>query len=162
MKPDRARLFTESFIAGVIGYAAVALYLAGWNLILGRHPLYTAALLGQSVVGAPASVNDVAIGFGPIVAYNALHLLVFLIIGLVAASLVVLTERQPRFWFMGLMIFVAGMMASIAIVVAYAVPVADRLPWWSIVSANVVAAILMGAYLLNAHPRLLAGTGEYR
>ena len=160
MKPDRARLFTEAFITGVIGYAVVALFFVIWNLLTGRHPLYTAAVLGQGIVSAPQAGGESVVAFGPVVAYNAIHLIVFLVIGLVAAWLVFATEKVPQFWFVGILIFVTALMASIAVVVTYSVPISEALPWWSIVAANVVAAFLMGAYLVKAHPRLLSEIGD--
>ena len=156
MKPDRARLFTEAFIAGVIGYAVVALFYVILNLLAGRHPFYTAAVLGQGIVRAPPGSGEPVVAFGPIVAYNAVHLVVFLTIGLVAAWLVFATEKIPQLWFVGLLIFVTALMASIGVVLVYSAPVAGALPWWSIVAANVIAAFLMGAYLVGAHPRLLS------
>lgn len=159
MKRDRVRLFTEAFIAGVIGYAVVALFFVIWNILTGRHPLYTAALLGQGIVGSSAA-GESEVAFGPIMAYNVLHLIVFLVIGLVAAWLVFAAEQVPQFWFVGLLIFVTTLMASGVVVVTYSVPVSDALPWWSIVAANVVAALLMGAYLVMAHPRLLTRIGD--
>jgi len=160
MKRDRARLFTEAFIAGVIGYAVVALFFVILNLLTGRHPLYTAAVLGQGIVSAPGGSSDSVVAFGPIVAYNAVHLIVFLVIGLIAAWLVFATEKVPQFWFVGFLIFITALMASIAVVVTYSVPISDALPWWSIVAANVVAAFLMGAYLVKAHPKLLGQIGD--
>ena len=159
MKPDRTRLFTEAFIVGVIGYAVVALFFVIWNILAGRHPLYTAALLGQGIARSPAP-GDAVVAFGPIMAYNALHLIVFLLIGLIAAWLVFATEKVPQFWFVGLLIFITALMVSIAVLVVYSVPISDALPWWSIVAANVVAALLMGAYLVKAHPRLLSQIGD--
>jgi hypothetical protein len=160
MTPDRARLFREAFIAGVIGYLAVAVFFVIWNLLAGRPALYTANLLGQGIVRAQDAGGEAVITFGPIVAYNAMHLIVFLLIGLLAAVLVFATEKAPQFWFVALLIFVTALMASISVVVVYAVPISDALPWWSIVAANVFAAVLMGTYLVRAHPRLLAEIAE--
>ena len=159
MKPDRARLFTEAFIAGIIGYAVVALFYVIWNILAGRHPLHTAATLGQGIARTPVT-GDSVIAFGPIVAYNAVHLIVFLVIGLIAAWLVFATEKVPQFWFVGVLIFVTALMASIALVVTYSVPISEALPWWSIVTANLVAAILMGAYLIKTHPSLMQRIGD--
>lgn len=154
MKPERARILVEGLIAGLIGYVTVALFYGVVNLLWGRSPFFTAALLGAALVEHPGGVAAVEVTAPAVIAYNGVHLVAFLAIGFGAAWLVFETERYPRFWYPVFFLFVAAFIYSLAAILVFAAPVADAAFWWSVAGANVVAAVAMGAYLWRAHPRL--------
>lgn len=52
MNAQRKRLLVDGLIAGVIGYAVVAVFHGVLNVVGGHPPLYTAALLGELVFGS--------------------------------------------------------------------------------------------------------------
>ena len=146
------RVLTEGMVTGVLGYAAVAVFFALRNVLLGRSALHTAAVLGGLLTGTPVDPATPAIEAGPVLAYNAVHLLVFLAVGLLAAALVFATERYRELWELFLLIFVGIFMVSgftFAVLIGRAAAV---VPWWSIVVADALAAAAMGAYLLYRHP----------
>jgi hypothetical protein len=105
MKAKNEELLMQGLVAGLIGYLVVVVFFFILNLIAGKSPFYTAALLGGVIfygVGDPASVKVWA---GPIIAYNGLHLVIFLVLGVVAAWLAELSERGPEFWYISILVF---------------------------------------------------------
>lgn len=160
MSPDRARVLTEGLVAGFIGYLVVAVFFAVVNVLMGRPVLYTAALLGGLLTGTGTDPAAVTVQTGPVLAYNAVHLVVFLTAGLLASALILATERRPNLWVLFFLIFVALFMVSAMAFALLIGRVSAGLPWWSLIGANLAATIAMGAYLVARHPGLPRTVGE--
>lgn len=154
MDPDRRRALREGFLAGVLGYASVAVYYGLLNVISGRSFFFTARELGLQVLGAAWAADASAVGYAPILAYNAVHLVAFLAVGMVAAWLLLEAERHPEFWFFFFLLGVGGLIVTESLFLLLAVPVTEVLSWWSVAGANAVAALAMGGYLYRAHAGL--------
>lgn len=150
MKPDRARVLSEGLITGLIGALTVVLFYGVLNLIEGHSFFATAERLGAGLVTAESG------DAGAVLAFNGLHVLVFLAIGLVAAWLVMQTERHPSFFILALFIGIAGLFAVLAAFLSFSASSGAALPIATILVASLVAGVGMGAYLLKAHPRLWA------
>lgn len=143
--------WAEGLVVGLIGYAAVALFVGGYDLLAGRSFFHTVATLGRGLVadpGPPGTVDP-----GALLAFNGLHLLAFLAIGLVVAKLAHAIELHPVFWYLAFFFCLGVFFASVAAISAID-PQREALPGWVIVAANVVAGLLMGSYLMRRHPRL--------
>lgn len=161
MKAERERILTEGLIAGFIGYVTVILVYGLVNVATGKSFFYTAALLGRAVLGGAGSPPNLA-DPGPIIAYNGIHLIAFVLIGLGAAWLIAQTERHPGIWYVVFYVFLAGFFVSMVVLRIVAAPVIEQLQWgWSIIWVNLAAAVLMGLYLWKAHPRLWREVTEH-
>jgi len=86
MRENTARVATEGLVAGLLGYLTVSLTMGAIDLLSGRSVFRTAALLGKPLVGGVPGTD--AITPDAILAYNGVHLLVFLALGFVAAFVV--------------------------------------------------------------------------
>jgi len=148
------RTIRQGLIVGLIGYAAVAAFYAVFDLLAARGPLYTVDLLGKAlfrglrdpaILGLPIPLDASAI-----VWYNAFHLFVSLLIGLVVTGLVEYSDRHPSRGPVVLLVIGAGFVVTIGVVGMLTVPIRPLLPWWSIVAANALAVLLAGSYLLRA------------
>ena len=148
MKPDRSRVLSEGLITGLIGALMVILFYGLFNLFEGHSFFATAERLGIGLVTAQAGAA------GAVLAFNGLHVLVFLAIGLVAAWLVMETEKHPSFFILALFIGVAGVFAVVAVFLSFAASTGVSLPIGTVIAANLMAGLGMGAYLMRAHPRL--------
>lgn len=155
MKPMRA-ILQQGFIAGVLGYITVALSSAAMNLLSGHSPFYTVEALARGVFGTGAGPSVPATSIGPVIAYNGLHLLVFLVLGWVAAALISEVELHPRIWYMAFFIFLAGFLFTYASMLVLTVELTRTFPALQIVVANLLAAGVMGVYLARLHPALAA------
>jgi hypothetical protein len=148
---------SQGLIAGIIGFATVAVVLAVANIAGGRSPFYSANVLGSVLfydVTDPASVPVTVL---PVLAYTAIHLAVFVAFGLVAAALAALSDRGWQLWFVGLffMIFISfHMFAAVQLLAAPARTVLSEAMIWV---AGVAASIAMIGYLVRAHPGMRTG-----
>jgi len=150
VKPDRARILSEGLITGLAGYVLVVLFYAFLNVVTGRSVFATPAQLGAGLVSGSRAGGAA----GAVLAFNGLHLLVFLAVGMLAAWLVMRIERQPNFFVLALFIGVAGLFAVMAAFLSFAARSGVELPIGLVFAANLLAGVAMGAYLLRAHPRL--------
>ena len=157
----RAEVWWQGFVAGLIGYAVVALGFGFANLLAGESFFRTAALLGHTLLGSEPTSGTDAVSAAPVFAYNGVHLLLFLAFGFVASWLFEETERHPPFWYLVFFVFLVGFFFDVTLVTLFTLPMAaEAVPWWSIVSANLAAGLGMAAYLGRRHPGLLEAVEE--
>lgn len=155
MRPDRGQMLVQGLVAGLIGYVTVAIFFVVENLITGRSPLYTAAVLGQTMFYGGLEPGGVAIEPGPILAYNGVHMIASVIVGLAASFLVFETERHHTLWYFLFFVFLAGFIYSLVAIGILGAEIAHAIEWWSVAAANMAWVIAMGAYLLLMHRGLL-------
>ena len=141
----------EGLVTGLVGYLTVVVLFAALNLFAGEGVFRTAALLGSALFfGFREGVDPVA-GPGPIIAYNGVHIMVSLLIGLGAAWLVFQTEKHKPLWFIVFFLFLAGFIYSVVVMGVFAAEIVHLLSWRVIVVANVAAGVTAGGYLWWRH-----------
>ncbi|OGF21705.1 MAG: hypothetical protein A2V63_12875 [Candidatus Eisenbacteria bacterium RBG_19FT_COMBO_70_11] len=156
MRQEHSHALYQGLVAGVIGYAVVALFFMVVNLVAGRPALFTADVLGLALFYGVADAGARAIEPGPVLAYNGAHLLVFLLLGLAASWLVFLSERGPQFWYIGLVIFIFILFHMFGAFLLVTEPIRAAISSWSILGASLAADLAMAAYFLATHPQLRA------
>lgn len=155
MKPERAQILTHGLIAGFISYAAVVIFFALVNLIAGRSPFHTAAALGSTLFYGLTETAQLAIEPGPVLAYNGVHLVLSLLAGTIGAWLLFEIEQHHFMWYFVLFVFLAGFLYSLLAIGIVGAEIAHLVPWWSIVTANLLWVISLGTYLVYQHRGLL-------
>ena len=155
MTQDSGSVWWQGLVAGLIGYAVLALFFGVVNLLLGESFFHTAAMLGHALTGTePAAGAEVRAA--PVFAYNGVHLLLFLVFGFVAAWLVEETERHPLFWYLVFFALMVGLFYNVVLATLFTLPVAAaEISWLTIVLANLAAGAAMGWYLVRRHPGFL-------
>lgn len=155
---QRRSTLRAGLTAGLIGYAAVAVFYAMFDLLAARGALFTLDLLGKAVFrGArdPAALQlPMTLDVWAMVAYNFLHLGVALAVGLFVAWLVSRVDGWPTITAAIPAVLLIGYLLTIATIGWLAQDIRPLLPWWTVVVANTLAALLAGAYLLRAYPEL--------
>ena len=148
----------DGLVVGLIGYASVALFYSGFDVLAARDPLYTVDLLGKAVF---RGLRDPGVLLFPlpldgtaIFLYNAFHLVMAVVIGLVVTALASDAERHPGRARLVMFTLIAGFVVTIAIVGLLTAPMRPVLPWWSIVVANALAVVVAGLYLVRQRPLL--------
>jgi hypothetical protein len=155
MKPESTRVVVEGLVTGLIGYLTVVLLFVIINLLAGRPSFHTAGLLGSALFFGLREPSELVLEPGPVIAYNGVHMLVSLLIGLGASWLVFQAEKHRLLWYIVFFIFLAGFVYSLAIMGVFAAEIVPFLSWTTVVLANVAAGITAGGYLWWRHSRLI-------
>ena len=161
MRPERVQTYAQGMVTGLVGYATVAIYFVVANLLAGRSPFHTAALLGSALFYGLRNASDLVIAPGPILAYNGVHLLVFLALGMLAAWLAYLAEKAPHLWYVGAVVFIFISFHMFSFFLFFTAGIREALSAWNLMGAGVLACLAMAAYLYIVHPRLHAELRDY-
>jgi putative oxidoreductase len=147
-------LVREGVIAGVIGATVIAVWFFFVDLITGQV-FFTPATLGRSmlsILGPVPAGQSIAMLVG---AYTVFHYAAFVVLGLVAAMIVNVANREPSVLMGFVVLFAAievGFYAFVGLL-QQATPLGS-LAWYNVMIGNLLAAAAMGTYLLRAHPVL--------
>jgi hypothetical protein len=145
----------EGLVTGLIGAGLVALWFLGVDLIAGR-PFFTPAALGSAILTGAGGVGSVQVTPLTVLGYTFIHFVAFLITGLVAAAFFAAAEDASEALLLGgVLLFGVFEVFSIGLLAIVSRWLIDALSWWSIVAANLIAAVGMGVYLAYKHPRLM-------
>jgi hypothetical protein len=158
---DFGRIAKEGFFTGLLGAGAVA----GWFFVvdvIAGQPLFTPAALGQAIlfggVSDPAAVD---VAFPPVVGYTMLHVLIFVLVGGIAAAFACQIERSPATLFLAIVLFAVHEFGFYVALALFAQPLLGALAWTNVAVGNAIAAFGMGFYLWRAHPRLRQSLTEH-
>jgi hypothetical protein len=158
------RTMRDGLVVGLIAYASVALFYSAFDFLAARGLLYTVDLLGRAMF---EGLRDPAVlmfslerDWTAIALYNAFHLVVSLGIGLVVTALIDHAERHPSQALLVAVMVAAGGVLTVFGVAYLTESMRPVLPWWSIVVANALAALLAGVYLMRRRPGLWQRVGQ--
>jgi len=138
----------------LLGAVTVALWFLVFDATRG-HPFETPALLAAGLLhGVTGAQLLPAISWSLIGEYTVLHVAVFLIVGLVAAGLIVAAEREPGL-VIALVVFFAGFeVFFIALVMFHGPVLMAAVSWWAVLAGNLLATATMLAYFFLRHGAL--------
>jgi hypothetical protein len=160
MNPAERSVLREGIVAGVIGAAVVAIWFFVFDLLRGR-PFLTPTLLGSFVffgVNTPVGVTPSP---GPILGYTVLHGLAFIAFGIVAATMMAMSEREPSLFIAFVILFVAFEVFFFGVLSIVGDAMQAALVWWAVLVGNLLASIAMLWFFFRAHralPRTLVGS----
>lgn len=153
MTEDRRRLIREGITAGLLGYGAVVLLFIVLNLMAGEPLFHTPFLLGSALLG---SLLDQPGIYGPILAYNGLHLVVSLALG-VGASVLAQRAEADHDLGSGLVFFVLALGGWVPIFFgAVTVEYLHVLTWLQVVAGSAIGGAVTLGYLAWSHRPLVA------
>jgi hypothetical protein len=153
-------ILREGIVAGLIGAAVVAVWFLVFDVARGQ-PFLTPGLLGSAVfqdVTDPAGVRPT---LGNVLGYTIIHGLAFIAFGIVAASLMAVSEREPALFLAFVILFASFEVFVFAVVGALGKSMLGALVWWAILIGNLLASVAMLWYFFRAHralPRTLIGS----
>lgn len=150
---DVPRILREGFLAGLIGAAAVAVWFLLVDTIAGR-PFFTPAMLGSAVFWGARDPGAIEIAFPAVVGYTMIHVLAFLVVGVVAAAMASIVESFPSTLFLVVVFFAIFEFGFYLVVAIMARPLLGALAWWAVAVGNLIAALGMGYYLWRLHPSI--------
>ena len=154
--PVPLSVYLEGIRAGLVGASIIAVWFLLVDTLAGR-PFYTPAVLGQALFHGEASIQ----GGGPIepslemvAGFTWVHYLVFMLIGVGAARLMALAERDPNLGFGIVLFFAVFEFGFLLASMVLADSVMQRLAWPAVVVGNLLAAVGMCWVLWHAHRQL--------
>ena len=142
----------DGAVAGVAGFATIALFFVATDALAGRPFLYTPALLGGALFYGVTGPSEVAVSPAPVLAYTAAHLIAFVLIGLVAAGLAAVAARHRHVWYLGVNLFLLLITHASGVVMTLTESLQGVVSAWLVAAATLAAAIAMALYLLWANP----------
>jgi hypothetical protein len=151
MMRTQHRLFTEATDAGFIGGTTVAVWFLLRDLLVG-HPLRTPSVLGQVFLLGESHPDVHSILFGAVVAYTAVHFILFVLFAMLLAVLIRLAVDQPVCRFAILVLFVVYEFCFYVVVHAVSDDLGALFPLWTVLAANLLATAAMGAYFWRRYP----------
>jgi len=151
MSYARDDLLADGLAAGIIGYATVIVVMGSIDLLSGRSLFYTPALFGATIFYGLDDPAALVVAPGPVFAYNMLHLVAFLLIGMVTAWAVALAERYPTVQYLVLVMLVFVAFHVYAGLLLFAQPLLGTAGWWKLGLGSLAAAVTMGGFLLRRH-----------
>src|SRR6266566_5292211 len=160
MAPARESILREGIFAGLIGAAVVAVWFLLFDLWRGQ-PFLTPGLLGAAVFQGVNNPIGVQPTVGNVLGYTIVHGLAFIAFGVVAASLMAVSEREPTLLLAFVILFASFEVFVFGVVGALGKSMLGALVWWAILIGNLLASIAMLWYFFRAHralPRTLIGT----
>jgi hypothetical protein len=149
-------VYLEGIRAGLVGASIIALWFLLVDTLAG-HPLYTPALLGSALFHGSAGIESegaVTPTLELVAGFTWVHYLVFMLIGIGAARLMALAERNPSFGFGIVLFFAVFEFGFLLASMIFAEGVLQRLAWPAVVVGNLLAAIGMGLVLWRGHRQL--------
>jgi hypothetical protein len=150
---------SEGLVTGLIGAVFLAAWYLGSDAAHGRL-LHTPSVLGQVFFAADSTPVTRVIVPQAVMGYTALHLVVFLIAGVLLAWAIHASLRHPM-WRSGIVIGLA-IGVGMVMVFLFLIPSLehDASLRWSVLLGSVVAFLVMCGYLWRRHPGLRRAVQE--
>ena len=143
----------EGVAAGLAGAAVVAVWFLAYDT-LKFQPFRTPALLGAAVLEGLRDPGMVTIRPDLVLGYTVLHVTAFALFGVVAATLIVAAEREPRILLGLFIVFLCFEIVFLGVVSALDEALVGALLWWNIAIGNLLAAVVMLTYFFLGHRSL--------
>ena len=153
----RVEDFTLGIRAGLAGAVTIAIWFALVDVLRGQ-PLHTPSILGVALFKGPGALTNPANvdpSFEMVVGFTWVHMLLFVIVGMVAARLMELAEHDSHVGFGIVLLFCIFEAAFIVACTLFAEPVLAELTMPAILVGNLLAAAAMGTVFWRSHRAIL-------
>lgn len=149
----------EGIVAGILGAAVVAIFYLGVDLARGV-PLLTPSVLGEVLVFHRSEVALTAVDGSAVAVYTGVHLLLFISFGLILTALATRAETSSVARYAVLQLFIVFELFFFGLLAIASETTRGLFPLWSVLTANTVAALVMGTWIWRHHPRLRRAMGQ--
>ena len=149
-------VYLEGIRAGLVGASVIALWFLLVDTFAGR-PFYTPTVLGAALFHGGAGIENESVvtpSLELVAGFTWVHYLVFMLIGIGAARLMALAERNPSLGFGIVLFFAVFEFGFLLVSMVFAEGVLQRLAWPAVVVGNLLAAVGMGVVLWRGHRQL--------
>ena len=149
----RHTIVRDGVVAGVLGATAVAVWFLGVDVIF-AHAFATPEALGRGLLRlfGPAGMEGAA---AFVIGYTIFHYVAFIGAGLLVSVIIHWAQTSPTVLAGAMMLFVAFEIGFYALSSALQeAPLLGALGWAQVATGNLIAAVVMGAYMWRTHPEL--------
>jgi len=146
-------ILREGVVAGLIGAAVVAVWFLLFDIWRGQ-PFLTPGLLGAAVFQGVTNPIGLHPAVGNVLGYTIIHGLAFIAFGVIAASLMAVSEREPALFLAFIILFASFEVFVFGVVGALGKSMLGALVWWAILVGNLLASLAMLWYFFQAHHAL--------
>lgn len=150
MTQHARRIVQEGIAVGLIGAGAVGAWFLLVDLIAGR-PFFTPAVLGSAVFFGLRDPANVTIGAQAVLAYTAVHVVAFVVVGLIVAAIMAEARKAPHVLWLLLEFFIVFEFGFLAAVGIFFTELLAELAWINVAVGNLIAASGMGYYMWRKH-----------
>jgi hypothetical protein len=147
------RTIREGLLAGLLGAVAVMFWFLVLDLVR-QTAFYTPGALGSALFFGARSPADIQVTVETVLGYTGVHLVAFMVVGMIASAMVEAARREPPVLLGMVLFFVTLEVMFIGLLAIVATWLLDSIEWWMVVVGNLIAAAVMGGYLLHEHPEL--------
>ncbi|HYE91135.1 MAG TPA: hypothetical protein VEA38_08955, partial [Terriglobales bacterium] len=120
------------------------------------RPFLTPGLLGATVFYGPNTAAGLEPAVGPIIGYTILHGMAFISFGVIAASIMAASEREPALFIAVIILFACFETFFLGALGALGQSMVGAVVWWAILIGNMLAATVMLWYWFLGHRALPA------
>lgn len=156
----KPRVYLDGLIAGIIGAAVIAIWFLFLDAVI-RLPFYTPSALGTALymgTGNVPATDEVQVSLKLTLLYTWVHGLVFILLGEIAAFLLLFAARKPNLRFGVLLLFVILEFGFVGTAFLFAEGALHELAWPTVLIGNFLAAAGMAIYLWLRYPNFLVNT----
>jgi len=160
MNPGERSVVREGIVAGLIGAAVVAIWFFVFDLMRGK-PFITPTLLGSMVFFGVKTPVGLEPALGPIIGYTILHGLAFIAFGIVAATMMAMSEREPALFIGFVILFACFEVFFFGMLSVLGRAAQAALVWWSVLIGNLLASVAMIWFFFRKYrglPKTLIGS----
>jgi hypothetical protein len=147
------RTIREGLIAGLLGAVAVMLWFLVLDLVR-QSAFFTPGALGSALFFGARGTAEIQVTVETVLGYTGIHVVAFMVVGLIASAMVEGARREPPLLLGMILFFVTLEVLFIGLLAIVATWLLDSIEWWMVVVGNLIAAGVMGGYLLHEHPEL--------
>lgn len=151
--PSQPSVMREGVRAGVLGASAIVLWFLLLDVTQGE-PLSTPTLLGLHLLRAVGIASQGTSTPAIVMSYTVVHYGTFILVGIVAATILRSAERTPAMLIGISLLFVSFEVLVIGVSQIVDSGTAVALPHLHVIGANLVAAVVMAAVLWRTHRTL--------
>lgn len=148
---SKSTILRHGLVAGLIGAGSVAAWFLIVDAIAGRM-FFTPAVLGSATFLGLRDPANVIIGMQPVLAYTAIHVLAFMIVGTVASFLFAAVQKDSSLTWLLIEFFVVFEVGFYGAVALLFTPLLAELAWINVALGNLIAAGALGTYFWRMSP----------
>jgi hypothetical protein len=145
--------WVDGLIAASLGLAAIAATFATADVLAGRSPFHTVAVLGSVLLFGVVDASRIRVTPLPVAAYTVAHLIVFLLLGIAGAWLVDSAPARGRAWRTSLIVLVLVALHLTAAAQALTMPTRATVPAAAVWVAGIAGGVVMAGYLIWSRSR---------